>query len=433
MSFRTIIGRTRDERLRYKRKGLIRIGKQYVQMGQVSSLTNNVYLDVATTHVVLVTGKRGSGKSFTLSLVAEEISRLDEAIKQRLSVVMFDTLGVFWTMKYPNYRQQDLLDKWKIKPEATKVEIFIPTGHFQNFLDKGMLVDKKFSLRVSDLKAVDWCTIFNLDFLSPEGILIQNTLRDVSKKFRLYGLKDIIEELNSKKADEKIKQPVLNLFIIALTWGLFRKKGTKLKSIVHPGRISVIDLSPYTSISGGFSIKALVVALICRRLLSKRMEVRRFEELQDIQSSFLTNKKQELPLVWLLIDEIQEFIPKNGKTIATDPLIQILREGRQPGISLIGATQQPGEIHSDMLTQADVVISHRLTAESDIKALSSIMQSYLLSNIDTSMRNLPKYKGAALILDDNSERIYTVKIKPKRSWHGGEAPTAVKIEKEIKF
>lgn len=86
-----------------------------------------------------------------------------------------------------------------------------------------------------------------------------------------------------------------------------------------------------------------------------------------------------------------------------------------------------------MLTQSDVVIAHRLTAEPDIKALGTIMQTYLLTNIETSMRNLPKYKGAALILDDNSERIYTTKIKPKRSWHGGEAPSAVKITHEIKI
>jgi len=433
MAFKVIIGRSRQEQLRLKEKGLINLGKQYVQMGQVSSLANRVYLDIATTHVVLVTGKRGSGKSFTISVMAEEISRLEEQIKQRIAVVMFDTLGVFWTMKYPNYRQQDLLDKWKMKPEATKVDIFVPTGHYQNFIDRGMLVDKKFSIRVSDLKGPDWCSIFNLDLLSSQGILIQNTIRKVSSKLRLYSLKDIIDEINESKAEEKVKQSVLNLFLAASTWGLFRKKGTKLKSLIAPGRISILDLSPYTYIAGGFSIKALVIALISRKLLTKRIEVRRFEELRDIKAAYLTEKKEEIPLVWLFIDELQDFLPKDKVTIATDPLIQILREGRQPGISLVGATQQPGELQKDMLTQSDVVIAHRLTAEPDIKALGTIMQTYLLTNIETSMRNLPKYKGAALILDDNSERIYTVKVKPKRSWHGGEAPSAVKITHEIKI
>ena len=52
--------------------------------------------------------------------------------------------------------------------------------------------------------------------------------------------------------------------------------------------------------------------------------------------------KKEVPLIWLFIDEAHEFLVKEGKTAASDALIQILREGRQPGISLVMATQQPG-------------------------------------------------------------------------------------------
>ena len=47
----------------------------------------------------------------------------------------------------------------------------------------------------------------------------------------------------------------------------------------------------------------------------------------------------------------------------------------------------------------------------------------------TSFLNiLPSDPGAAIILDDNSERIYPIGVRPKLSWHGGEAPTAIKAE-----
>jgi len=39
---------------------------------------------------------------------------------------------------------------------------------------------------------------------------------------------------------------------------------------------------------------------------------------------------------------------------------------------------------------------------------------------------LPKTKGAALILDDNSERIFNVQIRPRQSWHAGGSPAALK-------
>jgi DNA helicase HerA-like ATPase len=143
--------------------------------------------------------------------------------------------------------------------------------------------------------------------------------------------------------------------------------------------------------------------------------------------------KRDFPLVWLFIDEMHEFLPKEtqDKTAATDALIQILREGRQPGISLVMATQQPGVIHRDAMTQSDIVISHRLTAQPDIEALNLIMQTYLLESIRTSMASLPGAKGSAIVLDDNSERIYQIRVRPKFTWHGGEAPSAIKAKKGI--
>ncbi|MAG46980.1 hypothetical protein CL617_00100, partial [archaeon] len=125
-----------------------------------------------------------------------------------------------------------------------------------------------------------------------------------------------------------------------------------------------------------------------------------------------------------------EFLPKKGKTPATDALVQLLREGRQPGISLVLATQQPGQIHKDVMTQSDIVLSHRLTAKFDIEALKSIMQTYLNLDILSYLNNLPRLKGSAIILDDNSERIYPMRTRPKMSWHGGSAPSSVKINKK---
>ena len=108
-----------------------------------------------------------------------------------------------------------------------------------------------------------------------------------------------------------------------------------------------------------------------------------------------------MPLVWMFLDEAHEFLPKEGKTPATNALIQLLREGRQPGISMVLATQQPGVIHRDVMTQSDIVLSHRLTNKHDIDALNEMMQSYLLETISKSMRTLPSEKGSAILLDDN--------------------------------
>ncbi|MBT3463790.1 ATP-binding protein, partial [archaeon] len=119
-----------------------------------------------------------------------------------------------------------------------------------------------------------------------------------------------------------------------------------------------------------------------------------------------------------------------GKTAASDPLITILREGRQPGISLILATQQPGKIHTDVMTQSDTIISHRITAKLDTDALGMLMQSYMRDGMDRYLNELPRIKGSAIILDDNNEKMYPIQIRPRFTWHGGSSPTAVKKKKK---
>ncbi len=83
------------------------------------------------------------------------------------------------------------------------------------------------------------------------------------------------------------------------------------------------------------------------------------------------------------------------------------------------------------MTQADIVISHRVTSKPDIEALNNMMQSYLTDTIQGYMNDLPDLKGSAIILDDNSERIYPMRVRPRFTWHGGEAPSAVAEKKEL--
>ena len=44
------------------------------------------------------------------------------------------------------------------------------------------------------------------------------------------------------------------------------------------------------------------------------------------------------------------------------------------------------------------------------------------------MAQLPDAKGSAIILDDNSERLYPIRVRPRYTWHGGESPRAIRKE-----
>jgi hypothetical protein len=59
------------------------------------------------------------------------------------------------------------------------------------------------------------------------------------------------------------------------------------------------------------------------------------------------------------------------------------------------------------------------------------MQSYLRGGLDKYLDDLPRVKGAALILDDSNERMYPMRVRPRFTWHGGSAPTAIQDQDKI--
>jgi len=437
MVYNIIIGRDDADKKRFGERGTIFLGKGYVKMGETTSLSNNIFLDVLRSHIIMVSGKRGSGKSYSISVIAEEMSRLPEDVKQNLSVLIFDTMGIFWTMKFPNERQEKLLESWGLRPEALNVNVYTPIGFFKQYQEEGIPTDYSFSIKPSELSASDWCSVFEVRLTDPIGILIDRVIAQVNEELVNYGIEDIIAYIKEDtKTSDDIKYATENRFVATKNWGLFSKEGTTINDIIRPGETNIIDISCYTNVGGNWSIKGLVISILCKKLLNERITARKLEELQAIQAEtkyFYEEEKQENPLVWIMIDEAHEFLPKQGSSAASDALIQLLREGRQPGITLVLATQQPGEIHRDVLTQSDIVISHRLTSKLDIEALNSMMQSYLLSDLQTYLNNLPNLRGSAIILDDNSERIYPMRVKPKLSWHGGEAPTAIKVKRRLEL
>ena len=71
--YEIVVGRSESDRKALGLQGTVFLGKHYVRMGNTTSLSNKIYLDVTKTHVVLVAGKRGSGKSYSLSAIAEQI------------------------------------------------------------------------------------------------------------------------------------------------------------------------------------------------------------------------------------------------------------------------------------------------------------------------------------------------------------------------
>lgn len=440
MPYEIVLGRSAAEKEKLGTDGSVFIGKQYVKMGATTSLSQQVFLDLNESHVVFVCGKRGSGKSYTMGVVSEGITQLEPKFRDRLSVIMLDTMGIYWTMKYPNNPDNELLRQWGLEGKAVPITIFCPKGLFRQYKEKGIPADKPFAINPSELNPEDWNLTFELSANDPIAVFIERIILSIRKEKDNYTIKDILDAIHRDTAEpDQVVNAALNRFIGADSWGIFSGEATPMAELAAPGQITILDLSAYAVMPNGWKIKHLVMGLVCIKLFQERMVIRKAEELKLVERSlhYIISEdekklmKREMPLVWIMVDEAHEFLPREGKTAATNALIMLLREGRQPGISLILATQQPGKIHTDAMTQSDVILSHRLTAKIDTDALGSLMQSYLRTGLDKELNNLPKVPGACLAVDDVNERIYPMKIRPRFSWHGGSAPKLIKEDKKM--
>src|SRR5690606_27018898 len=104
-----IVGRSQSDVEKLGNKGTVLLGKHYIKMGQTTSLSNNIYLDVTRSHVVFICGKRGGGKCLSGdSLISLHDGRLipikDLEQEQELLMCMNDQLKINRSYKSDFYK-----------------------------------------------------------------------------------------------------------------------------------------------------------------------------------------------------------------------------------------------------------------------------------------------------------------------------------------
>lgn len=78
--------------------------------------SNDIYIDASKSRAVAICGKRGSGKSYTMGVLIEELFREDNVV-----ILVVDPMGIFHTMSLPNYEQERTLWDWRESSEGLSV------------------------------------------------------------------------------------------------------------------------------------------------------------------------------------------------------------------------------------------------------------------------------------------------------------------------
>jgi len=403
-------------------EGALNIGRYYALD---SSLGADVYIDVLRPHVILICGKRGYGKSYTMGVFIEEIARIEKEIRDNLSVVVIDTLGIFWTTRFPNTQDVEQLKAWDHEPESTDITLLVPKKHVKEYTGCGIEA-QSFSIRVSELSPSHWYQLFNVKATDPFGIVLTRAVLTMQSQSNRYSISDLLKCIkNDKRSDETVKGAAENFLAMAESWGVFDRDGIRVTDIVKRGCITVLDVSHLADPN----LKIIVTSLISEKIFEERVKERKRHEQKKMGMDI---EESGIPMVWLAVDEAQLFLPDKGDTISKDVLInEWMRQGRQPGLSLLMATQHPSALEPEVMSHSDIIICHRLTAQEDIDALSRIRPTYMHGNIKESIKKIGDETGVAFIIDDTSESTHVIKIRPRLSWHGG-AESLAKIEPRLK-
>lgn len=307
-----------------------------------------VALDMERPHAGLVVGKRGSGKSHTLGVVAEGIAR---------------TAGIGGIVVDPMGGLTGLAED----PNVTAIST--PR------VDPGAL------------PARTWCSLLDLDPAEVVGGLVW---RSASTSASLQSMRSWIADAD---APTGAKRAATNHLRLAEGWGIFDQDGIDGSDLLDEA-VVVLNLAGHDDQPSNAILRAISDGLY--------------------EASLST---EVAPLQWVIVDEAHVFF--DG--VADRGIRRVLTRGRQPGLSVLAATQRPDALPSVAISQADLIVAHRLTAAADVASLSQAQQTY--HHHDVADR-LPAVAGNAVVLDDETESMHTVSIRDRRTPHGGRTPRA---------
>ena len=413
---------------------LLYVGKIFEITKGRSYLGADAWLDTTFPHVVYITGTRGSGKSFDLGVLVEGISKLatpspiQNTVKPITSIII-DTQSQFWTLGYApretvpeNRTQLEELKRWNLAPNnLSETKIYVPPGT-TTFLGN----EKALQIRPKDVKAEEWCALLGQEVYSPQGHIIATTLEALEDMD--YEITDILRYIADSAKWPTVAESSRNAISYKLDdyrrTNLFSASGFMVKDFLEEGTCNILSLRELRN-----EDKSLITAVIARNLfdiLGKHHNKKKTSNF--FQTPFKSDGTPDR--VWLVIDEAHIVAPSDHISPARSALVEYVKRGRDAGLSLVLATQQPSALDDRILSQVNMTFSHRLSFQSDITTAVNRIPTKSIRSMKFAGTDLMDFgdmvrvldAGQCFLGDQASSRTVLVQIRPRVTAHGGYSP-----------
>ena len=341
-------------------------------------------IDLLVQKHVSVMAKTGSGKSYVVGVLIEEL------LKRQVPVIIVDPHGEYTSLAQPNNAPQETgnMRRFGIKPRSYGDKVLEFTPDTKVNADAQPLRLDGMNLGLHDLTDLLGGKVSSVQL----GMLHQ-ALKDVAaRRKKGYTLADLIAEVN--KNDSSAKWNLLGALQYLEGLGLFSEQGTPVATLVKRGQVSVINLRGSPP-----EVQEMVVAWLAKGLFEAR-------------------KLNQVPPCMLVVEEAHHFCPERGFTQArsSDVLRTIASEGRKFGLGLCVVSQRPAKVDKNVLSQANTQVILKVTNPNDLKAIIASVEG-LSRDDEDSIQQLPV--GTALVSHPAIALPVQVEIRPRETRHGG--------------
>lgn len=284
---------------------------------------------------VFVSATTGGGKSYTLSVIIEELLKKIKQTKD-LSIIVFDVHDEYSGFVDENHNPKQIagLREFGLEPQGFEDQVLI----------------------------FDWennppylSPVFSPDRLmfifSMKELRLAFQLRQLMGKSESMNIDDLIRLVEISELHFQTKQALLTRMISLRDSGFLADDYIQPEEFSIPGKITIFRL--IGTPMGDLGIR-FFVADIVRQVFEAR-------KIGRIKHNVL-----------LIVDEAHLFAPAKGKD---DPvkeiLIRVAREGRKLGVWLILATQTPRDLSNEIIMNCSTIIALRMQ-RSDISRLAKL-------------------------------------------------------------
>lgn len=393
--------------------GATGVTPQYGLLGEVSG--RKVALDLNQTHTISLFGVQGGGKSYTLGSVAEMASLAIPGINclpEPLSTVIFhysptmDYKPEFTSMVGANSVEDQvraLKEVYGAEPKAlADVLLLVPADKIEERQAEYPGIEVlPLQFSASELKASHWK--FLMGAVGNQATYIRQIMR-IMKSMRddisLEGLRSGIE---ASSVPEHLKELARMRLDLAAE---YINDSTSLTDVVKPGRLIIVDLRD-EFIEKDEALGLFVVLL--QLFADARIDGRSFNKL-------------------VVFDEAHKYIESPDLVAG---LIEVVREMRHKGVSIMVASQDPPSVPVSLIELSTQIIMHKFNSPAWLKHIQKANAA--LGNLTPERMALLKageaYVWSSKATDESfSKGAVKLRCRPRVTQHGGATRVAVAQE-----